>query len=70
VGAKNVMNIADARVSKARGVVICSTANVKIFAPGDALFGKGVFHGWDYPFYYNNIRENAANRARIFLSRK
>ena len=70
VAARNVKNIADARVSKAKGVVVCSTANVAILAPGNALFAKGAFHGMDYPFYYNNIRENAANRARIFLSRK
>lgn len=67
VAARNVKNIADARVSKSKGAVICSTANVEMFAPGNALFGKGVFHGMDYPFYYNNIRENAANRAKIFL---
>ncbi len=69
VAARDVRNIADARVSKVKGVVICSTANVEIFAPGNALFAKGVFHGMDYPFYYNNIKENAANRARIFLSK-
>ena len=70
VAARNVKNIADARVSKRQGVIICSTANVDLLAPGNALFGRGVFHGLDYPFYYNNIGENAARRARNFLSGK
>lgn len=62
-------NYADARVDKARGVVICSTADVDKLAPGNATFGKGVFHSFDYPFYYFNIRENAGTRTRVFMSK-
>lgn len=64
-----VMNYADAKVDITRGVVICSTADVDRLAPGNALFGKGVFHSFDYPFYYYNIRENAANRTNKFFGR-
>lgn len=60
------MNYADARVDKARGVLICSTADEKRLAPGNAVFGRGVYHSFDYPFYYFNIRENAANRVARF----
>jgi len=60
---------ADARVDKSKGVLICSTANMDKLAPGNEFFGKGVYHSYDYPFYYFNIRENAANRARIFLDK-
>jgi hypothetical protein len=63
-----VKNLADAQVNLARGVIICSTADDDIFSPGPASL-KGVFHGFDYPFYYFNIRENAENRANIFLSK-
>ena len=52
----------------ARGVIICSTADVEKFAPGNAVIPKGVFHSFDFPFYYYNLRENAENRAKIFLS--
>ena len=64
-----VKNYADARIDKARGVVICSTADVDKLAPGNALSGKGVFHSFDYPFYYFNIKDNAANRTKRFLSK-
>lgn len=59
---------ADARIDKRKGVLICSTADVEKLAPGNLIFPKGVFHSFDYPFYFYNIRENAANRARIYLA--
>ena len=64
---KAVKNFADARIDKTKGVLICSTVDVAKFAPGNATFGKGVFHTFDFPFYYFNIRENAENRVRHFL---
>jgi hypothetical protein len=63
----NVANYADARVDKAKGVLICSTADADLLAPGNAFLGKGVYHSYNYAFYYYNIRENAANRAEIFI---
>jgi hypothetical protein len=65
-----VMNFADAKVDKTRGVIICSTVPVDTFAPGGGLFGKGVFHSFDYPFYYYNIRANAEERVANYLKRK
>ena len=65
----SVRNYADARVNIARGVVICSTVDAEKLSPGNKVFGKGVYHHYDYPFYYYNIRENAANRAKNFLNK-
>ena len=64
-----VKNYADARVNKSRGVVICSTADVDKFSGQNKVFGKGIFHSCDFPFYYYNIRENAANRTKYFLNK-
>ena len=47
---KRVMGLADARVNKAKGVVICSTvnaANPPYYTPGG--FPMGVLHPFDYP---------------------
>lgn len=63
-------NFADARIDKARGVIICSTADEQRLAPGNKAFGWGVYHSFDYPFYYFNIRENAAARTRRFLEKQ
>lgn len=64
-----VLNYADARVDKANGVVICTTADVDKLAPGNSLFPRGVFHSFDYPFYYFNLRQNAINRTKKYLGR-
>jgi len=64
-----VMNFADARVDKAKGVIICSTVDVNKWSPGNVVFVKGVFHSFDYPFYYYNLRANAANRVSKYLGR-
>jgi hypothetical protein len=65
-----VRNFADATVDKAKGVIICSTAPVDKLAPGNAVFPKGVYHSFDYPFYYFDIRANAAERVEKFLVRQ
>ena len=64
-----IPNYADAQVNKARGVVICSTADVNLLSPGNALLPKGVYHSFDYPFYYFNIRANAENRVAQYLKK-
>lgn len=64
-----IQNYADARVDTAKGVVICSTADENKLAPGNAIFPRGVYHSFDYPFYYFNIRANAALRTAAFLNR-
>jgi len=55
---------ADARVDTAAGVVICSTALETELVLG---FGPGIYHTYDIPFYYFNLRANAANRTEKFL---
>lgn len=61
-----VKNYADARVDKAKGVLICTTADDNALALG---FGPGIYHTYDYPFYYFNIKENAALRTKNFLKK-
>ena len=63
-------NYADAQVNKERGVVICSTTDVDKLSPGNPVFPRGVYHHYDYLFYYYNIAENAANRTKIFLNKQ
>jgi len=53
-----VQQYADAQVDAAKGALI-TTANPTGLQLG---FGPGVYHSYDYPFYYFNLRENAANR--------
>lgn len=53
---------ADARVDKARGVVICSTVN-----PVDYNLA-GIYHIFDYAFYFFDVRQNAADRIQQYFA--
>lgn len=53
------------------GVIIpYNTEDVDTWVPGNVALGRGVFHSFDYPFYYYNIRDNAAERAECFLDKR
>ncbi|MDD3394782.1 MAG: DUF3089 domain-containing protein [Anaerotignum sp.] len=65
---QHVMNLADARVDTEKGVLICSTVDPETWHLEKSVFGKGVFHIFDYTFYYYSIRENATKRVETFLS--
>jgi Protein of unknown function (DUF3089) len=62
---KRVMGVADARVDKKKGVVICSTVDPAKYESG---FPKGVYHLFDYSFYFFDVRANAANRIERYLA--
>lgn len=64
---KTVKNYADACVNKNRGTVICTSVNSKKLCKMSKRFPQGVYHCFDYAFYYYNLKENAKNRANIFL---
>ncbi len=63
-----VLNYADATIDTAKGELICSTADPNTLAPGNALVAGGIYHNYDYPFYYFDLRANAANRIARFLA--
>jgi hypothetical protein len=55
---------ADAQIDISKGVLLCTTADTVKYA----TFGiNGIYHGYDYAFYYSNIRENARNRIIKYL---
>ncbi len=68
-GFSQVPQYADATVSLGKGVVICSTADEVALHALSSGFPSGVYHSFDYLFYYYNLRANAANRAAKFLSK-
>lgn len=63
-------NVADAKVDLAKGCIVAN-ADTKYEVQGaGALFGTNSFHEYDYGFYYNNLKENAAKRVEAFLGKK
>lgn len=67
---QKVLNYADAQIDTTKGELICSTADPSTLAPGNALVAGGIYHNYDYPFYYFDLRANAANRIAHFLARR
>lgn len=67
VTAYDVKNYADAKINKERGVVVCSSVNAEELMNENTVFAKGVFHSYDYPFYYYNLRNNAEIRVKSFF---
>jgi pimeloyl-ACP methyl ester carboxylesterase len=66
---KRFKNVADARVDKAKGVVICSTVDASAppyFRPGG--FPMGVLHTFDYPLYFFSVRANAGDRVAQYFA--
>jgi Protein of unknown function (DUF3089) len=62
-----VSNFADAYIDLSRGVVISTTPDPDLLSPGDAVFGRGVYHRYDYAFYYYDLRKNAADRVNAYF---
>ena len=67
---KKVLRVADARIDTAKGELICSTVDTATLNPGNGLVAAGIFHNYDYPFYYFDIRANAANRIKRYLAHR
>ena len=69
-----VPGIADARVDTVRGSVVVTTAEAKPFAINEPaavpLFGPECYHRNDYGFFFNNFKQNVADRVRAFMEKK
>jgi hypothetical protein len=65
---EQVLNYADACIDLAQGVLICSSvSDSAIYQLSGGMLG--IYHGFDFPFYYFNIRENAEKRVSNFLGK-
>ena len=65
---KKVLGVADATIDTATGRLICSTVDTATLDPGNEVTAAGIFHNYDYPFYYFDLRANAANRIARYLA--
>jgi hypothetical protein len=64
-----VEHYADAQVDLERGVVVTSAPDVSVWSPGGpGHFPAGVYHSYDYPFYYFDLQANAKLRVDTYLA--
>ena len=64
-----IPRFADARINLAKGVVECSSVNETDMFNLSGSMGPGIYHSFDIPFYYYNLRENALFRFNRFLEK-
>jgi len=64
-----IANFADARIDLIKGVLVCSTVDEEVMFKLSGTMGLGVYHSFDIPFYYYNLRENAELRVKKFLEK-
>ena len=65
--------IADARVDTVRGSVVVTTADAKLYAipdEGAQMFGPESYHLHDYGLFFNNFKQNVADRIKAFMEKK
>jgi hypothetical protein len=63
------LGYANAKIDLSRGVLICSNydAIADTLAPGPPhSLARGVYHSFDYMFYYYNLQQNAMNRIQKY----
>ncbi len=60
---------ADARINLAKGVIECSSVDENAMYQISGSMGPGVYHSFDIPFYYYDLRENAELRVIQFLAK-
>ena len=68
-----VPGVADARVDTVRGSVVVTTADPKLYAIADEgthMFGPECYHLHDYGFFFNNLKQNVADRIKAFMENK
>ena len=67
-----VPGVADARVDTVRGSVVVTTADPKLYAiadEGTQMFGPECYHLHDYGFFFNNLKQNVADRIKAFMEK-
>ena len=66
---EEVPHLSDAYLEAESGALVVQVDPVKYNA-SQAVFPAGVLHMYDYMFFYNNLKENAARRAAAWFENK
>ena len=64
------IDVATSKVDPASDSVVLICSSVNPASVNSAPLPAGFYHSYDYPFYYENLRVNAAGRTETFFSRQ
>ena len=71
--ASRIGEIPEALQDIVRGSVVVTTADPKLYAiadEGTQMFGPECYHLHDYGFFFNNLKQNVADRIKAFMENK
>ncbi len=52
-----------------RGALKVTDVSPEDYPPGLSMFQEGVYHLYDYQFFYRNLQENVGDRLEAYLQK-
>ncbi len=65
---KEINNLTGAYIEKTRGTLKVTDISAKDYPPSIDIMGEGVYHIYDYQFFYRNLEKNVKTRLNAYLS--
>ncbi len=65
---KEIPHLTGAYIDMKRGALKATNVSPEAYPSGLSIFPQGVFHIYDYQFFYRNLQENVAARIDAYLS--
>ena len=65
---KEIPHLTGAYIDMKRGALKATDVSPEAYPSGLSIFPQGVFHIYDYQFFYRNLQENVAARIDAYLS--
>ena len=65
---KEIPKLTGAYIDPNRGTLKATDVSPKDYPPVLPMFSEGVYHIYDYQFFYRNLQENVAARIEAYLA--
>lgn len=67
---REVPKLTGCYIDSVRGTLKVTDVDKKEFVPGLPLFSEGVYHIYDYQFFYRNLQQNVNLRIKTFMEER
>lgn len=67
---REVPQLTGCYIDSVRGTLKVTDVDKKEFVPGLPLFSEGVYHLYDYQFFYRNLQQNVNLRIKTFMEER
>ncbi len=67
---REMPNLTGCYIDNERGTLKVTDVDKKEFVPGLPLFSEGVYHIYDYQFFYRNLQQNVNLRIKTFMEER